>query len=53
MTGSGELINAVILALDRAGVIARDARTESATLEDAFVMLTGRHLHNDGAVQRK
>jgi len=53
VTGSGELINAVILALDRARVIARDARTESATLEDAFVMLTGRHLHNDEAVQRK
>jgi len=42
VTGSGELVNAVILTLDRAGVAAQDVRLESGTLEDAFLTLTGR-----------
>jgi ABC-2 type transport system ATP-binding protein len=42
--GSGELVNAVILTLAAVGVVARDVELKSATLEDAFVRLTGRHL---------
>jgi ABC-2 type transport system ATP-binding protein len=47
VTGAGELVNAVILSLAAAGVTARDVSTTSATLEDAFVQLTGRHLHDE------
>jgi ABC-2 type transport system ATP-binding protein len=47
VTGTGELVNAVILTLAGAGVTARDVSTLSATLEDAFLRLTGRHLHDD------
>jgi ABC-2 type transport system ATP-binding protein len=43
VTGSGELVNAVILALAAAGVTARDVQLDSSNLEDAFVRLTGRH----------
>jgi ABC-2 type transport system ATP-binding protein len=43
VTGSGELVNAVILTLHAAGVTARDVELERATLEDAFVRLTGHH----------
>jgi len=42
VTGTGELVNAVILALASAGVTARDVRLDSSNLEDAFVRLTGR-----------
>jgi ABC-2 type transport system ATP-binding protein len=48
VTGSGELVNAVILTLTAAGVTARDVELDSSTLEDAFVKLTGRHLHEEG-----
>ena len=48
VTGTGELVNAVILALAAAGVTARDVQLDSSTLEDAFVKLTGRHLHKEG-----
>ena len=48
VTGSGELVSAVILALASAGLTAGDVQVESATLEDAFVRLTGRHLHGGG-----
>jgi len=44
VTGTGELVNAVILALAAAGVTARDVQLDSSNLEDAFVRLTGRHL---------
>src|ERR1700733_7719210 len=37
VTGTGELVNAVILALASAGVTARDVRLDSSNLEDAFV----------------
>ena len=45
VTGSGELANAVILTLATAGVTATDTHLDSANLEDAFVQMTGRHLH--------
>ena len=48
VTGTGELVNAVILTLATAGVTARDVQLDSSTLEDAFVKLTGRHLHEEG-----
>ena len=43
VTGTGELVNAVILALHAAGVTARDVKLDSSNLEDAFVKLTGSH----------
>jgi ABC-2 type transport system ATP-binding protein len=42
VTGTGELVNAVILALAAIGVTARDVQLDSSNLEDAFVRLTGR-----------
>ena len=44
--GSGELVNAVILTLARVGVAAVDVELETPSLEDAFVELTGRRLHD-------
>jgi ABC-2 type transport system ATP-binding protein len=44
VTGTGELVNAVILTLAAAGVTALDVRLDSSSLEDAFVRLTGKHL---------
>ena len=53
VTGSGELANIVILTLAAAGVTATDLHLDSANLEDAFVQLTGRHLHDEiGRVHR-
>jgi ABC-2 type transport system ATP-binding protein len=49
VTGTGELVNAVILALHAVGVTARDVQLDSSNLEDAFVKLTGSHLHMEGA----
>ena len=49
VTGTGELVNAVVLALASAGVTARDVQLDSSNLEDAFVRLTGRHLDKEGA----
>jgi len=49
VTGPGELVSAVILALHAAGVTARDVRLDSSNLEDAFVKLTGSQLHTEGA----
>jgi ABC-2 type transport system ATP-binding protein len=40
--GSGDLVNAVILSLAKAGVTAGDVQLGSGTLEDAFLALTGR-----------
>jgi ABC-2 type transport system ATP-binding protein len=42
--GTGDLVNTVILTLASAGVTANGVEVQSATLEDAFVKLTGRHL---------
>jgi len=44
VTGSGDLVNGVILTLAKAGVSAEDVRLESGTLEDAFLALTGREI---------
>jgi len=49
VTGTGDLVSAVILALHAAGVTARDVRLDSSNLEDAFVKLTGSQLHTEGA----
>ena len=48
VTGTGELVNTVILALHGAGVEARDVQLDASNLEDAFVRLTGTHLHQEG-----
>jgi ABC-2 type transport system ATP-binding protein len=48
VTGNGELVNAVILALQTAGLAARDIQLDASSLEDAFVRLTGTHLHQEG-----
>ena len=45
VTGTGELATAVIVAMHAAGVETQDVRIDASTLEDAFVRLTGRHLH--------
>jgi ABC-2 type transport system ATP-binding protein len=43
VTGTGELVNAVVLALHAAGIDARDVRLDAASLEDAYVRLTAEH----------
>jgi ABC-2 type transport system ATP-binding protein len=40
VSGTGDLLTAVVLAFDRAGLRAEDVRTETTTLEDAFLTLT-------------
>jgi ABC-2 type transport system ATP-binding protein len=52
VTGSGDLVSAVILTLASAGLTAGEVQVEAATLEDAFVLLTGRHLNSGGTVSR-
>ena len=49
VTGTGELVNAVLFTLHAAGVAARDVRLDASTLEDAFVRLTrnGTYLHQE------
>jgi ABC-2 type transport system ATP-binding protein len=49
VTGTGELVNVVLLTLASAGVTAHDVQLDSSNLEDAFVKLTGRHLSKEGA----
>jgi len=39
VTGTGDLVSAVVRALEAAGVQARDMQVESATLDDAYVRL--------------
>jgi ABC-2 type transport system ATP-binding protein len=53
VVGSGQLVNVVIKTLARNGVEALDVQTEGATLEDAFVQLTGRHIHEDTKAQSR
>jgi ABC-2 type transport system ATP-binding protein len=48
VTGTGELVNAVIFALAAVDVTARDVQLDSSNLEDAFVKLTGRHMDKEG-----
>src|SRR5215475_9594851 len=50
ITGTGELVNVVILTLATAGVTARDVQLDSSNLEDAFVKLTGKNLRKEGAL---
>ena len=50
VTGSGELVNAVIIELAAAGVTARDVQLDSANLEDAFVKLTTTEPVKEGAL---
>jgi ABC-2 type transport system ATP-binding protein len=40
VTGSGDLVTAVVLALHQAGIHADDVHTQTANLEDAFLALT-------------
>jgi ABC-2 type transport system ATP-binding protein len=47
VTGSGDLVTAVVLALHAAGVHAEDVQTETANLEDAFLALTDETAHVD------
>ncbi len=47
VTGTGELVNTVILTLHQAGLEARDMQLDASNLEDAFVRLTGTHLHEE------
>jgi ABC-2 type transport system ATP-binding protein len=47
VTGTGELVNAVLFALRAAGLEAQDVRLDASTLEDAFVALTGTRLHEE------
>jgi ABC-2 type transport system ATP-binding protein len=48
VTGTGELVNTVLFALHAAGLAARDVQLDASNLEDAFVQLTGTHLHEEG-----
>lgn len=43
VSGTGDLVNAVLLTLAATGITAHDVELGSSTLEDAFVALTGRH----------
>jgi ABC-2 type transport system ATP-binding protein len=47
VVGSGQLVNTIILTLAKHSIEALDVQMEAATLEDAFVKLTGRHIHED------
>jgi ABC-2 type transport system ATP-binding protein len=51
VSGSGQLVNAVLAALAAADVTADDVELESATLDDAFVRLTGSQLHQPDSVE--
>jgi ABC-2 type transport system ATP-binding protein len=53
VVGSGELVNVIILTLAKAGIDALDVQIEASNLEDAFVKLTGRHIHEDGEATTK
>jgi ABC-2 type transport system ATP-binding protein len=53
VVGSGELVNVIILTLAKAGIDALDVQMEVANLEDAFVKLTGRHIHEDEEAKTK
>jgi ABC-2 type transport system ATP-binding protein len=46
VTGNDNALNAVTSALARQQIVARQLRVEQASLEDAFVALTGRHAQN-------
>jgi len=46
VTGNDNALNAVTSALARHQIVARQLRVEQASLEDAFVALTGKHAEN-------
>jgi ABC-2 type transport system ATP-binding protein len=46
VTGTGELLQAIVGVLARHQIVAADLRMEQANLDDAFVALTGRQLDN-------
>jgi ABC-2 type transport system ATP-binding protein len=46
VTGNDNALNAVTSALARHQIVARQLRVEQASLEDAFVALTGKHTEN-------
>jgi ABC-2 type transport system ATP-binding protein len=48
VTGTGDLLNAVISLLARNQIVAQQLRVDQANLEDAFLELTGRHGHPVG-----
>jgi ABC-2 type transport system ATP-binding protein len=50
--GSGDLLTAVVLAFDRAGLRAEDVRTETTSLEDAFLTLTEESTHANAEMTR-
>lgn len=50
VTGSGDLVNAVLFTLAAAGVTAHEVQLDSPSLEDAFVGLTGSRLATEGAL---
>jgi ABC-2 type transport system ATP-binding protein len=52
VTGARDLVNTVILTLAAAGITTADVQVESATLEDAFLQLTGRDVADQGTVNR-
>jgi len=52
VSGGGELVNAVILTLDDAGVVVHDVEYDVADLEDAFLELTGRRFRADDEESR-
>src|SRR5262249_4763773 len=41
VTGTGNLLNAVVAVLARHQIVAADLRVEQATLDDAYIALTG------------
>ena len=43
VTGNGNALNAVTSVLARHGIVAQQLRVDQASLEDAFLALTGRH----------
>jgi ABC-2 type transport system ATP-binding protein len=53
VTGGKDLVSAVIVTLAGAGITAGDVEVDSATLEDAFLRLTGRRLHDEGTGTRR
>jgi ABC-2 type transport system ATP-binding protein len=50
--GAGDLLTAVVLAFDRAGLRAEDVRTETTSLEDAFLTLTEDSTHANAEMTR-
>ena len=48
VTGRGDLLAAVTAVLARNGIVARDLRIDQATLDDAFIALTGRPAATSG-----